>query len=95
MAGHIRFPSMHVAQSTANRIMNVADGIQGSAPEPVQPPLLPDVERQGQALDAQLETPPVPVELPPGSDGAVVQAALAGDDLSQAAVAPNPGVPGL
>ncbi len=95
MAGHIRFPAMHVAQSTANRIMNVAAGIPGSAPEPVQPPILPDVERQGQVLASQLETPPVPVELPPGSDGAVVQAALTGDDLSQAAVAPNPGVPGL
>ncbi len=84
----IRFPKIHIAQSTSNRILNVAGGLPEPARAPIVPPMLPDVGRQGLVLDTQLATPPVPTELPAGADGAVVGAALAGDDLSMASLAP-------
>ena len=84
----IRFPKMHIAQSTANRILNIAAGLPDVAPATARPPVLPDLGTQDQALTAQLETPPAPAELPPGADGAVVQASLLGDDLGAAALDP-------
>ena len=89
MTAAIRFPKMHIAQSTANRILNVAAGLpSGAPPAPMIPPVLPDVASQDQVLTAQLETPPAPAELPAGADGEVVRASLLGDDLGAAAVAP-------
>ena len=92
MAGpSIRFPKMNVAQSTVNRILNVAAGMPAPPVDPSVPPPLPDVRSESNALDAQLTTPPVPVELPAGADGAVVDAALTGESLSIAATAPLTG----
>lgn len=61
----IRFPRMHIAASTANRILNIADQIDrtGKAPpikvaKPV-PPVPYNTETQGYNLDEQL-TAPVP-----------------------------------
>jgi len=88
MAKTIRFPKMHIAASVSNRILNVADGLPAVLSEPVESPVLPDVGAQGQNLDAQLLTPAVPTELPAGADGAVVGAALSGDDMSIAALDP-------
>ena len=79
---------MHVAQSTANRILNIAAGIPAPLPAPSIAPPLADVRSQGHTLDAQLGTPPVPAELPAGADGAVVDAALADENLNLAAVSP-------
>jgi hypothetical protein len=87
----IRFPGMHIAESTANRIQNVAAGIPSHS-APVVAPVLPDVGAEGEALDAQLKTPPAPTELPGGADGAIVGAALNGDSLSTAAVSPLLGI---
>ena len=84
----IRFPKMHIAQSTVNRILNVAAGMPDVVPKTARPPVLPDIGRQDQALTAQIETPPAPAELPAGADGGVVQASLLGDDLAAAAVDP-------
>ena len=83
---------MHVAQSTANRILNIAGGMPAPAPDRQLPPPLPDVRTQGAALDAQLTTPPVPAELPAGADGAVIDAALGGDNLAIASVDPLLGI---
>jgi hypothetical protein len=84
----IRFPSMHVAQSTANRIQNIAAGIEPAEPIITPLPTLPDVPAESDALNAQLLTPPAPTELPAGADGAVVGAALEGSSLAGAAVSP-------
>lgn len=84
----IRFPKMHVAQSTSNRILNIAAGMPDVVPETARPPVLPDLGNQDAMLTAQLETPPAPAELPAGADGAVVQASLVGDDLAAAALDP-------
>lgn len=78
----IRFPKMHIAASVSNRILNIADGLPAPAPGPMPDPVLPDVSGQGDALNQKLATPPAPVELPAGSDGAVVDAALNGESLS-------------
>lgn len=84
----IRFPRLHVAASVTNRILNVADGIPNGNPRAVAPPALPDVPLEGAVLDAKLNTPPAPAELPEGGEGALLGAALSGDDLGAAAVSP-------
>ena len=84
----IRFPRIHLAESVSNRILNIADGVPSSPVLPMAPPIQPDVPAQGAVLDAQLQTPPVPTELPEGADGAVLSSALVGDDLSLAAISP-------
>jgi hypothetical protein len=88
----IRFPGIHIAESTSNRILNIAAGLPAGVPSPVVPPVLPDVTAEGDALNAQLQTPPVPTELPAGADGAVVGAALEGTSLTDAAVSPLLGI---
>lgn len=94
MAGNnsIRFPRINIATSTVNRILNVADGIPSPVPSVVVPPALPDVALQGAQLDAQLQTPSATTELPAGTDGAVVGAALTGDSLTDAAILPTLGI---
>jgi hypothetical protein len=88
----IRFPKMHIAQSTANRILNIADGLPAVAPIPIPAPVMPEIDDQGEALTAQLQTPLAPTELPGGTDGAVVEAALNGENLVSPALAPELGV---
>ena len=88
----IRFPKMHVAESVANRILNIADGVPGAKPLPVPAPMMPDVGGQGDNLDMQLATPSAPTELPGGTDGAVVGAALQGDSLVSPALEPALGI---
>ena len=88
----IRFPKMHIAASTSNRILNIADGLPSPGPLPSPDPVLPQVGAQGAVLDAQLKTPPLPTELPAGADGEVVSAALTGESLVGAAVDTGLGV---
>ena len=90
----IRFPKMHIAESVSNRILNIADGLPSAVtmPLPMSAPVPPDVPGQGEALDAQLQTPPGPAELPAGADGAVVSAALGGEPMIDAAVEQSLGV---
>ena len=92
MAQSIRFPRMHMAASVTNRILNIADGMPLPQPSLAAPPTLPDIEQQGEVLDAQLETPLTPTELPAGADGAVVDAALGGENLATASVSPLTGI---
>jgi hypothetical protein len=64
----IRFPRMHIAESVANRILNLADdmrtgGFTPSPEPPTPPPELPHAPTmEGVGLDAQLAQPP-PAEL--------------------------------
>jgi hypothetical protein len=88
----IRFPKIHIAESVSNRILNIADGLPSSPGLPMAAPVPPDVPAQGAALDMQLQTPMVEAELPAGADGAVVGAALGGDNLVNAAVDPIQGL---
>lgn len=74
----IRFPKMHIAESVANRILNLADDMRAGGfmppPEPREPPTLPHAPiMEGAQLDQALAAPPpadmaVPPELalPPG-----------------------------
>lgn len=71
----IRFPKMHIAESVANRIMNLADDMRagGFIPPGEQSPV-PDVPAmpalEGAKLDQALETPPpADMEAPPGLIG--------------------------
>lgn len=89
----IRFPKIHIAESVANRILNIADGLPSSPSLPMAAPVPPDVPAQSDALETQLQTPPMAAELPAGADGAVVGAALRGDNLADAAVSPLTGPP--
>jgi len=80
-----RYPRLHVAESTVNRILNVA----AQVPQPVSvtvPPAMPDVALQGAELDAKMKAPPAPAAMPAEADGAVQSAALSGADPVQAAV---------
>lgn len=68
----IRFPKMHIAESVANRIMNLADDMRsgGFMPpgEPTPPPEVPaSTALEGATLDQALATPP-PADMaaPPG-----------------------------
>ena len=78
----IRFPQIHIAESVSNRILNIAQGLPtGAGVNPQQPQMSPSVLDQSAQLNAQINTPPGPAELPAGADGAVVGAALTGEPL--------------
>lgn len=77
----MRFPRMHIAESTINRILNVAAGVEAARARATLPPALPDTAAQGAALDNAMSAPPPPVDLPPGGEDALVQASLEGGDL--------------
>lgn len=63
----VKFPRMHIAASTANRILNIADQIEmhGGAPMPIvakPDPAVPyTTAEQGAKIDAQLSTPTPPM----------------------------------
>ena len=88
----IRFPKIHIAESVSNRILNIADGMPSPAPVVLPSPVMPDVELESDALNAQVMTPPEPTPMPEGSDGAVVDAALNGDSLVGPALEPELGL---
>lgn len=60
----IKFPSMHIAESVINRIMNTADQLRDNAPPEAGPrpfmpqPSVPDTAAQSAQLDAALSAPP-------------------------------------
>ena len=57
----IRFPTMHIATSVTNRILNLADGIEADALSRrriAAPPVTGDTMAQSKALDAALSAPP-------------------------------------
>ncbi len=65
----IRFPKMHIAESVANRILNLADDMraggfmpQPELAQPSMPDLPPSPTMEGAQLDAQLAAPP-PAEM--------------------------------
>ena len=78
----IRFPRMHIAQSVANRILNVANGVGQSNKAP---PSLPEPLPMGQALDQALTTPPQPMAMPDGGEDAMTTAAMEGTSPAAAA----------
>ncbi len=73
----LKFPRMHIADSAANRIRNVAAGVVADF-MPTPEPTMPDPTEQGQALDQALATPAAPMAAPPMES--VATASLAGDD---------------
>ena len=78
----IKTPRMHVAESTVNRILNVADGLRDTVVRQPSLPDMPDVGAQGEALDNALATPQgTDVTLPPGGAQAIPQAVVEGEEL--------------
>lgn len=72
----LKFPTMHIADSVINRILNAADGIPVVAPTtPTQAPALPDTATQGAMIDAQLAQPVAdnipPIDQTPDPGGAL------------------------
>jgi hypothetical protein len=60
----IKFPSVHIAESVVNRILNLRDELGASRappPAPSAPPAVPDPSGQGALLDAELDMQPPPV----------------------------------
>lgn len=85
----IHFPRLHIAQSTVNRILNVANGMQRDQARqvpPAIPPAVPDATAQGAALDQALQTPPAVTAPPEGAEGDMAAAALTGDSPMNAAI---------
>lgn len=70
----MKFPSMHIAESVVNRILNTWDEIPSPAPAAAPAPEVPNPAPQGAALDQALTTPQGGA--PASSEGAAV--ALAG-----------------
>lgn len=67
----IKFPSLHIAESVKNRILNTADELDADEAEraaPVVAPSLPASNASGQAIDVALATPPGEVSAPPNLD---------------------------
>lgn len=71
----IRFPLMHVAQSVTNRIINVANHVNAQVIQPSVPDL-PDIQAQGQAIDAAVTAPVGAVDAPEGIEEAIVMRVL-------------------
>jgi len=66
----MKFPTVHLAKSVVNRIMNMGDEAKAMAMQHA-PPVVPDPVRDGQsaALDNALATPPPAVPVPAGIEG--------------------------
>lgn len=64
----IRFPKMHVAKSTVNRILNVSDEIdrQIMPKLDIDTPSLPAADPSGKSIEVAVNTPSEPVAAPPG-----------------------------
>lgn len=72
----IPFPKMHIAQSVLNRIQNTLEeqGPLGRAnkkpapPEMIEPPMIPNAEPVGAAINHNLNQPPAAVAVPTGEE---------------------------
>ncbi len=84
----IKFPKMHIAQSTVNRILNTAKGIESEFPPIESRPGSMNTILQSELLNTQLHKPTETAPAPDGAEATVTQAALEGDDLVNAAVSP-------
>lgn len=83
----MRFPQMHIAQSVANRILNIADGIRTAQSVQASMPAIPDPTAAGQAIDAAVQAPGVAAAPPAGSEDLMMAAALEGESPHDEAIA--------
>ncbi len=60
----IKFPSLHIADSVLNRIMNTLEG-EGPLNSPVPAPIAPNPLAEGAEIDEKVNAPPMPAEPPP------------------------------
>lgn len=73
----IRFPRMHIADSVANRILNLSDDIQATQNAPPNiPQTASSVAQQGAALDQALQQPVGDVAAIDGIEDAIPLKAL-------------------
>jgi hypothetical protein len=74
----IKFPKMHIAASTVNRILNVADGLKARprALTATVAPSVPDPALQGAQLDQALQQPVPPVSGSPALGDALIGKSL-------------------
>lgn len=82
----MRFPRLHIAESVVNRILNVSESLQDQQPTTV-PPVLPDPNVAGAAIDEALGTPQP--ELPAIGDAPDPGATLSGDPLMRTVLKPG------
>ena len=73
----MKFPTVHLAKSVVNRIMNMGDEAKAMAMQHA-PPVVPDPVKQGQRLDQALATPPPAAPVPAGSEGDMAAAMMRG-----------------
>jgi hypothetical protein len=72
----IPFPKLHIAESVLNRIQNTLEergplgmsNKQPAPPEIIDPPMIPNAEPVGSAINHQLGTAVAPVAVPPGQE---------------------------
>lgn len=72
----IAFPKMHIAESVLNRIQNVLEergplgmaNRQPAPPEIIEPPMIPNPEPVGSAINHNLNKPPAAVAVPPDEE---------------------------
>lgn len=57
----INFPTLNIATSVVNRILNAANDIHAMETAPQSPPPVPNAAPLGQALDAEMAGPVPPV----------------------------------
>lgn len=77
----MRFPRIHLATSTVNRIMNLTRDMKVT---PTSPPLLPAVAVQGAQLDQALAQPVQAVPAPAGTDTDAIASTLEGGTAAEA-----------
>lgn len=89
----IPFPKMHIAASVLNRVMNALEEHEPvlgfTAPEMAAPPTVIDPAVEGAAIEEAANTPPAPVELPPGmeavaNEGMQAESAMGGSPFDGA-----------
>ena len=86
----MKFPTMHIAASTVNRILNVADGLSEPSPPAAleRLPHVPDTTLASVSLDSALASPPAQ-ELPGIDQAPDPGATAAGDPLLKTMLKPG------
>lgn len=83
----MRFPKMHIAQSVANRILNIANEVRPTEIAPGVVPHIPDSSILGKKIDKALSQSGVAATPAPGAENAMLQAGLEGESLLDEAIA--------
>ncbi len=64
----LRFPRLHIAESTVNRIMNAKRGIDARSVSQQMIGIAANASQQGAALDNAIQSGPEPTDIPAGAN---------------------------